>query len=215
MKPTFQNLSESKQNKLIQIALAEFALQDYETASVTQIVKKAGIAKGSIYQYFENKKDLYFYLMEYATQKKQMVIADVFKQPYQDFFDLYAKMYFAGTRFDLQNPLYSLFLYKVAQERNSKDLGNLHQITVKQSTEYFKQLIKIEQTKGNLRENLDLDLTAFWVVQISSGVLDYLTLKYQIDWVKHIEENTPVSIIHDTDILFVFCFNICLWSCRE
>ena len=65
---TFANLPEEKRQQLIDIALEEFATKPYEQASITNIVKLAGIAKGSIYQYFENKKDLYFHLFDVVTQ---------------------------------------------------------------------------------------------------------------------------------------------------
>ena len=48
------------------IALEEFADRDYDGASVSRVVARAGIAKGSIYQYFTDKKDLYLHLVDEA-----------------------------------------------------------------------------------------------------------------------------------------------------
>lgn len=48
------------------IALEEFADRDYDGASVSRVVARAGIAKGSIYQYFIDKKDLYLHLVDEA-----------------------------------------------------------------------------------------------------------------------------------------------------
>ena len=62
-KETFFNLPEAKRQRIIDLALAEFAEKDYDTASISRIVSQAGIAKGSFYQYFENKEDLYTYLL--------------------------------------------------------------------------------------------------------------------------------------------------------
>ena len=56
-KQTFFNLPEDKRENLINIAIEEFAENDYQTASISRIVANAGIAKGSFYQYFENKED--------------------------------------------------------------------------------------------------------------------------------------------------------------
>ncbi len=49
---TFFNLPEEKRQKILECALDEFAAHDYDSASVSKIVAKAGIAKGSLYQYF-------------------------------------------------------------------------------------------------------------------------------------------------------------------
>ena len=58
-KETFFNLPEVKRGAILDAALEEFAAYPYDQASVNRIVARAGIPKGSFYQYFENKKDLY------------------------------------------------------------------------------------------------------------------------------------------------------------
>lgn len=47
-KQTFLNLSDAKRKAFLEIALEEFANNDYNTASVSKIVEQAGIAKGSV-----------------------------------------------------------------------------------------------------------------------------------------------------------------------
>ncbi|WP_449354585.1 TetR/AcrR family transcriptional regulator [Virgibacillus natechei] len=63
---TFNNLDENKQQRILNAALKEFAENGYEQASTNQIVKNAGIGKGMLFYYFNNKKELYHYLIDYA-----------------------------------------------------------------------------------------------------------------------------------------------------
>ncbi len=63
--PTFLNLSEEKKERIINAALEEFSLQSFSDASITNIVKKAEISRGSFYQYFGNKENLYNYLVHH------------------------------------------------------------------------------------------------------------------------------------------------------
>ena len=63
---TFERLSESKRHAFLEAAYREFALKGYEAASITNLVKDLGIAKGSVYQYFDDKKDLYEHLINSA-----------------------------------------------------------------------------------------------------------------------------------------------------
>ncbi|MGD6967331.1 TetR/AcrR family transcriptional regulator [Rossellomorea vietnamensis] len=63
-KLTFFNLPENKRKVLIDAAENEFARVPLYEASIANIVKSAGIPRGSFYQYFENKDDLYFYLLD-------------------------------------------------------------------------------------------------------------------------------------------------------
>lgn len=62
----FQNLKEEKQAIIINAALKEFAKNGFDQASTNTIVKEANISKGSLFNYFNNKKDLYIYLLDYS-----------------------------------------------------------------------------------------------------------------------------------------------------
>lgn len=69
-KPTFFNLPEAKRKALIELSLEEFAENGPAAASVSRIVARAGIAKGSLYQYFEDKQDLHLYLVDLANAER-------------------------------------------------------------------------------------------------------------------------------------------------
>jgi len=63
-KECFISLPSDKQEKILAAALQEFSLHVYVESSINQIIKEAGIPRGSFYQYFEDKEDLYFTLIE-------------------------------------------------------------------------------------------------------------------------------------------------------
>ncbi|WP_260842778.1 TetR/AcrR family transcriptional regulator, partial [Staphylococcus epidermidis] len=68
---TFYNLPDEKRQTLIQALKSEFSRVPLFEASVSNIVKAAGIPRGSFYQYFEDKDDAFFYLLnELAEQEK-------------------------------------------------------------------------------------------------------------------------------------------------
>ncbi len=54
-RPTFFNLPAEKQEQVFRAAVEEFATHPYGAAAVNRIVARAGIAKGSFYQYLEDK----------------------------------------------------------------------------------------------------------------------------------------------------------------
>jgi TetR/AcrR family transcriptional regulator len=60
-KDTFFNLDEAKRNRIFEAAVDEFSQRRFSEASINQVVKNAGISRGSFYQYFQNKEDLYLY----------------------------------------------------------------------------------------------------------------------------------------------------------
>ena len=61
---TFFNLPEEKRETFLRSARREFAQKPYSEASINQIIREAGIPRGSFYMYFSDKEDLFRYLME-------------------------------------------------------------------------------------------------------------------------------------------------------
>lgn len=64
----FNNLKPEKQKQIINAAIKEFVRNGFEKASTNEIVKRANISKGSLFNYFTSKKDLYLYLIEYSSK---------------------------------------------------------------------------------------------------------------------------------------------------
>ena len=60
---TFYNLPEGKREKLLDAIREEFTRVPFDEVSINQIIRAAGIPRGSFYQYFEDKRDMLHYLM--------------------------------------------------------------------------------------------------------------------------------------------------------
>ena len=64
---TFLNLPAEKQEKLLEAATREFSHRPFNEASINQIIKEAGIPRGSFYMYFKNKEDIFLCLLGFAS----------------------------------------------------------------------------------------------------------------------------------------------------
>ncbi|WP_203623136.1 MULTISPECIES: TetR/AcrR family transcriptional regulator [unclassified Lacticaseibacillus] len=78
-KPTFFRLAEPKRKRLIKAAYDEFSRASFQDASISNIIKDAGIPRGSFYQYFEDKSDIFFYLLDRTRTQTE----DLYKQVMQ------------------------------------------------------------------------------------------------------------------------------------
>ena len=74
---TFFNLPEDKKNKILKAANKEFARVPIEQASIKNIVEDAEIARGSFYQYFEDKEDLFQYIMSAKIGNMQNKLLEI------------------------------------------------------------------------------------------------------------------------------------------
>ena len=65
----FEKIPDEKKEIIIRASLEEFAEKGYERASTNTITKKAGIPKGTLFYFFGSKKDLYYYILDYAVRE--------------------------------------------------------------------------------------------------------------------------------------------------
>ena len=65
---TFFRLPEEKRERLVEAAWEEFAAESYADVSINKIIRKAGIPRGSFYQYFTDKEDLFVYLLDQVKE---------------------------------------------------------------------------------------------------------------------------------------------------
>ena len=73
-KETFNNLPIEKQKLIFNACIKEFSAFPYSQASINQIIKNAGISRGSFYQYFEDKWDAYEMMMGRIAQEKMSLL---------------------------------------------------------------------------------------------------------------------------------------------
>jgi len=162
-KPTFFNLPEEKRQKLIDCALDEFAARDYDSASISQIVARAGIAKGSLYQYFSDKRELYGYLLELAAAKKgEMMAAAQPPRPDMPVFETLRWLLEVMLAFELQHPRLAQLGFRAAYGKSPLPEEVLQQGR-HATTDYFRALIERGQRGGELRPELDAS-TAAWML---------------------------------------------------
>lgn len=84
----FYSLEPEKRERIINAALKEFARNGYEKASTNEIVKEAEISKGSLFSYFNSKKDLYLFLFDYVAE----IINKVYEEIDWNETDLFERM---------------------------------------------------------------------------------------------------------------------------
>lgn len=73
---TFYRLAPEKQERLLTAATQEFSRRPFSEASINQIIKDAGIPRGSFYMYFADKEDLFRYVMEGYVDQLLLVVRE-------------------------------------------------------------------------------------------------------------------------------------------
>ena len=171
-KQTFFNLSESKKKNILHSAIDEFAEYDYNSASINRIVDKANIAKGSFYQYFNDKLDLFSYVTDHIAAKKMEYFSkcDILKKTNMDFFIYLKALFEKGVSFGIENPKF--FAIGAKLYKNDALRKKIYIEMEEKAHNFMKQLIIQGQANGNVKKNINLDLATYLLVHLNFSMAE-------------------------------------------
>ena len=109
VKSTFTNLPAAKRQKIEEVLREEFCTYPLAEAKVSHIVKKAGIARGAFYKYFDDLTDAYLYMYHLAIDKihTNMTPGDKFDPEF--FYDRVVK-FIDKTQYSQYEPMMKLHM---------------------------------------------------------------------------------------------------------
>lgn len=120
---TFFNLKEEKKDRIEKALIHEFGKGSFEQASITDIIKKAKIPRGSFYQYFTDKKDAVKYVIEKFILMDYEKMSTYLKETNGDIFKTALKIYDYRTEETILN--FNIGLAKNILEELRKDNINV------------------------------------------------------------------------------------------
>jgi len=174
-KETFLNLPQEKKEKIFREAIKEFGQQGYEKGNIGNIAKEAGIAKGSLYQYFEDKKGLYMYCVKesysisikYGSSKisnfEEANIIDLFYEGFKDTWVFLKE----------EQDLYIFLLHlNYDNKHNLKDEALTY--LLEQGRTFMRNLIETNKEKGIIKKDISTESILVFIEGISTKVKEYM-----------------------------------------
>ena len=121
MNEKFFDLKKEKQDRMINAALKIFAKNGYRHASTDDMVAEAGISKGLLFHYFENKLGLYTFLYNYSVRFMVLELSGCGAGE-NDFFELIKRREAAKMQALKKYPYMQLFIDSVRYEEVAEAL---------------------------------------------------------------------------------------------
>lgn len=170
-KETFLRLKDEKQETVLRAAIHEFVKHGFDRAKVSNIARKAGIAKGSIYQYFEDKKELFVYCAQWSLTMFMEKLDKRANITEMDVFEYFKDSIKKSETIDEEREII-IFMQYIAREPGliAPSLKAMYDATEL----YGKKLIQNSKKKGIVRTDIDDDI-----------LLDYylaVTEKFKMRW---------------------------------
>jgi AcrR family transcriptional regulator len=166
----FLNMPADAREKLLSLALNEFAEKGFEEASLNEILAKQGISKGAYYYYFDDKEDLL------ATAVEGVVDNALAQLPLPAFNTLAPEEFWPAVegslvlwleRFDSLKPLFRALGSLNGARRQSPRFAPL----IAKTQKHWRTLIEAGQRLGCIRTDLPNDLLVR-LLATSDAVLD-------------------------------------------
>jgi AcrR family transcriptional regulator len=170
---TFDNLNSEKKIRIRDAAAAEFADRGYNGASVGRIAEKAGVAKGSMYQYFESKEELFIYLIDSVIEMKMEFFNSRGTEiTGENFFERLQSLIILGLEFAKHNPgLQRIGENLLKREMIPRSISERLDAKLKvKSDEVYRSMILSGMEEGDIRKDIDPSLAAFAVNSVMKGM---------------------------------------------
>jgi len=178
-KTIFKNLPEEKKNKIITAATEAFAENGYSSTSINSIVKKIGIAKGSIFNYFGDKKGLFIYIFNICIERVKDYLRQVREETNdKNIFSRLEAILMAGVKFAENHPhIYRLYIRMTIT--SDVPLKNDLQLAIrKYAHEFLFELLEEANEKNELNNNIDIGMAVFVIESIMDKFLQTKVIPY-------------------------------------
>lgn len=194
---TFENLPAEKREKFIDAALEEFANNAYRSASISRITDRAGIAKGSVYQYFLDKKDLYLYLIDLGGKVKlDFLRSKQVEVDWRDFYQGFKSYLLLGTQFEFSGPREIRFV-SLLKRALASDIWDESFSKMKAASQAaITGLVTRARDQGQVRDDIPVELAVFYVNTLLTGLSDYVAAKLGVSTIEladRLLQRPPVS----------------------
>ena len=163
-KKVFYELDKEKQNRVIEAAIREFAEYGYAGGTTNRIIKECGISKGSLFKYFENKEELYFYLIDLVTEQREKAMKSEIEELSRDLFKRAIGYSSAEFSWYAANPVRGRFLIAVASETDPGICGKIAERYGRKSEDVFREIMKGVDMSGFRNEREEIINILKWVL---------------------------------------------------
>lgn len=156
---TWARLAPDRRAAVVAAAEAEFSEHGFSQGSLNAIARRGGVAKGSLFQYFADKRDLYAFIVGVASERVRADIEDRIREldPNRPFFEFLIDLLDSWVAYFADHPRErSLHAATVLEIDNDARLS-VRSVIHRHYLELLGPLVRDAQARGDLRADSDTD----------------------------------------------------------
>lgn len=175
-KNTFFNLPLDKKNRIMDAIMDEFGRNTYEHINLANIIRDSEIPRGSFYQYFVDKDDVFHHLIQEIQRLKYGYFGPLFSQESDiKFIDRLERILTSSFGFAIKYPTITKIGQKLA-ESNFYRNNPLAIQSIEMANQTFENWIQIDVDKGFIKRDIDVKYVAKIIVKMINQPIYYENL---------------------------------------
>jgi len=197
-KETFFNLPVYKQETILKAAVQEFSESRYSEASINKIVKASSISRGSFYQYFLDKGDVFDYIVEGIRRDKLKSFNQFDSEHDYDFFETYKRTTLLMLTWAKEHPEYNNIGLLI--EQDDHPALDKHKTLSSKGEDRLISLVRKDMACGKLKPETDPELLVEVITTITHSLLK--------DIFKSEEKSVPLLLKKLDDTLSIVKYGV-------
>lgn len=156
---TWARVDPNRRAAVIEAAEAEFGAHGFSQGSLNVIARRAGVAKGSLFQYFADKRDLYAYIADIGSQRVRSFMEDRIRDldPNRPFFEFLTDLLDAWVAYYADHPQDRALHAASSFEVDTEARVSVHAVIHRHYLEVLRPLVREAHARGDLRADCDTD----------------------------------------------------------
>jgi AcrR family transcriptional regulator len=157
---TWARVDPARRAAVIEAAEAEFGAHGFSRGSLNVIARKAGVAKGSLFQYFADKRDLYAFIADIGSQRVRAYMEDLIREldPDRPFFDFLTDLLDGWVAYYAEHPRERALHAAATLEVDTDARISVRNVIHRHYLEVLRPLVHGAQVRGDLRPDADTDV---------------------------------------------------------
>jgi AcrR family transcriptional regulator len=189
---TWSRLGGERRAAVVAAAESEFAAHGFSGGSLNVIARRAGVAKGSLFQYFADKRDLYAYITDVGSQRVRSHMEGQIRilDESRPFFEFLTDLLDVWVAYFAEHPRDRALHAAASFEVDTDARVSVRAVVHRHYLEVLRPLVQHARERGDLRADADVEA----LLSLLLMLLPHLALAPYVrgmDPVLGLDEQTP------------------------
>ena len=156
---TWARVDPARRAAVVEAAEAEFGAHGFSGGSLNVIARRARVAKGSLFQYFADKRDLYAFIADVVSQRVRTYMEDRIREldPSRPFFDFLTDWLDVWVAYFADHPHERAVHAAASLEVDTDARISVRSVMHRHYLEVLRPLVRDAHVRGDFREDADTD----------------------------------------------------------